>query len=110
MTEVDTNRSTGKPRVLVVDDEPENIEYLTRALKKTYEVVTASSGDEGLSLVRSQPFAIILSDHRMSGMTGVEFLSRVRAVDPKTMCICVAICGMTPTMSACEKNAGPSSI
>ena len=68
----------GKRRVLVIDDEPGVRESLRMLLKERYEVLTATSGDEGLGLLGSQPVDIVLLDILMPGMDGLEVLERVK--------------------------------
>lgn len=51
--------------------------------KAGYEVVTARSGSEALELTGSQPVDLILSDHLMPGMTGVELAEKIKARNPK---------------------------
>jgi diguanylate cyclase (GGDEF)-like protein len=74
-----------RPKILVVDDEPANLELLVRALRRRYDVVTARSGAEALELLRGESFAAILSDQRMPQMTGTEFLARARQLVPDTV-------------------------
>jgi adenylate cyclase len=63
-------------KILVVDDEPDNLDLLERVLSPTYQVLRASSGQEALqTLSREQDVAVIVSDQRMPKMTGTEFLS-----------------------------------
>ncbi len=72
-----------RPRVLCVDDEPLVLEGLRRHLQRRYEVVTAGGGGEGLvAMEGAPPFAVVISDMRMPGMDGAEFLARVRAASP----------------------------
>ena len=65
-----------KNKILVVDDQVEILHALERQLKDEYQVFTASNGEEGLKLLKSNTFAVILADQRMPGMTGIDFLSR----------------------------------
>ncbi len=65
--------------ILYVDDEPENLRIFELAFRRDFSIITAPSGEEGLELINTTPVALVLSDHRMPGMTGVEFLTRVRA-------------------------------
>ena len=65
-----------KNKILVVDDQVEILHALERQLKDEYQVFTASKGEEGLKLLKSNTFAVILADQRMPGMTGIDFLSR----------------------------------
>lgn len=74
-------------RILCVDDE----EYVLRSLKRLlldepYELFVATSGAEGLAMLRAtSPLQVIVSDYRMPGMNGVEFLREVRASWPNTV-------------------------
>lgn len=72
-----------KHKILLVDDEPNILKSLTRLLSRhDYEVLVASSGDEGLNLCLQHDIHLILSDYRMPEMNGVEFLSKVRSLYP----------------------------
>jgi response regulator RpfG family c-di-GMP phosphodiesterase len=67
---------SGRAKVLCVDDEPLNLELLARSLRRRFDVLTATSAEDGLELLRAHgDVAVILSDHRMPGMTGAELLS-----------------------------------
>jgi DNA-binding NtrC family response regulator len=68
----------GKPRVLVVDDEPGVRESLRMLLKERSEILTAASGNEALRLLGSEPVDIVLLDILMPGMDGLEVLERVK--------------------------------
>ncbi len=73
--------------LLLVDDEPNILSALTRLLRRDgYRILTANSGEAGLDMLAQHPeVAVILSDQRMPGMTGVEFLSRAKAAYPETV-------------------------
>jgi len=72
-------------KVLCVDDEPHVLENLALHLRRTYDVVVATSGRDGLEkLAKQGPFAVVLSDMRMPGMDGATFLSQVREAAPNT--------------------------
>jgi signal transduction histidine kinase/ActR/RegA family two-component response regulator len=85
--------------VLYVDDEPENLRVFELGMRRRFSVLTAGSAEEGLRLVREQPVALVLSDHRMPGMSGVEFLSQVRRLDPRTIRILVTAYGDVSTLT-----------
>jgi response regulator RpfG family c-di-GMP phosphodiesterase len=75
-------------RILLVDDEPNILASLVRHLRKDnqYEVATAENGEIGLAVLGdSGPFSLVVSDFRMPGMTGVEFLSKAMAAQPDTV-------------------------
>jgi signal transduction histidine kinase len=86
--------------VLYVDDEPENLRLFELAFKREFSIVTATSGEEGLERLNSEPVALVLSDHRMPGMSGVEFLTRAVEVDPKTIRILVTAYGDAQTLGS----------
>ncbi|MDC0358228.1 response regulator [Oligoflexia bacterium] len=75
-------------KVLFVDDEPNILTAFTRQLRKhsTFSISTATGGKRGLALIEEQgPFAVVVSDMRMPGMDGIEFLGEVRKVAPNTV-------------------------
>ncbi|WP_348674616.1 response regulator [uncultured Abyssibacter sp.] len=87
------------PRILCVDDEPNLLAGLERTLFEGFDVTTATSGALGLEFVESEPpFAVIMSDMRMPGMDGAEFLARVRERSPNSTRILLT--GQADTKSA----------
>ncbi len=72
--------------VLFVDDEPSILNSLRRLCRREdYRVHIAAGGEEGLDLLQRQPVPVIVSDYRMPGMTGVEFLAKVKAILPDSV-------------------------
>ena len=70
------------PRILVVDDNPANLEILeTRLARQGYEVVTARDGDEALVAARAQTPDLILLDVMMPGKDGIQVCRELKA-DP----------------------------
>jgi CheY-like chemotaxis protein len=73
-------------RVLFVDDEPYVLDSVRRQLRKSCEVLTATSGLEALALLRDTgPVALVVSDMRMPGMNGAELLTRIHSEYPDTV-------------------------
>ncbi len=69
-------------RILVVDDEQDVCDMLEKFLKiKGYEVSTALSGKEALTLVKEEKPHIVLLDIRMPEMDGLECLERIKEID-----------------------------
>lgn len=65
-----------KPKILVVDDEPDNLDLLYRTFYREYKVLKANSGPAALELLAKEgEVAVIISDQRMPMMSGTEFLS-----------------------------------
>ncbi|MGD0622810.1 MAG: HD domain-containing phosphohydrolase [Dehalococcoidia bacterium] len=73
-------------KVLLVDDDRNILDGYRRVLRGSFDLVTCDSGAEGLDAITAYgPFAVVVSDYRMPGMNGVQFLSRVRQVAPDTV-------------------------
>ena len=66
-------------RVLVIDDNPDVIEYVTIALARDYDVRSAADGYDGLAKAREEVPSLIISDVMMPGMDGYELCRRVKA-------------------------------
>ena len=65
--------------VLFVDDEVSILNTLKRLLRnEEYNLLTAASAQEGLELLSQQPVDIVISDMRMPGVSGTEFLEKVK--------------------------------
>jgi response regulator RpfG family c-di-GMP phosphodiesterase len=73
-------------RILCVDDEPNILDAYQRSLRKDFQIDIAISGEQGLELIESSgPYAVIVSDMRMPGMDGVQFLTNARTLAPETV-------------------------
>lgn len=73
-------------KILFVDDEPAFLTGYELALRPDFEVDTAVGGERGLAAVHDHgPYAVVISDMRMPGMDGVQFLTQVRQTAPDTV-------------------------
>ena len=71
-----------KPKLLYVDDERANLVAFRALLRDSYDVLIAEKPDEAFQLLNSHDIPLIVSDQRMPGMTGTEFLEKVAAEYP----------------------------
>jgi two-component system, NtrC family, response regulator AtoC len=71
--------------ILVVDDEPDNLDAFRFNFKRVFKIHTAGSGDEGLAVLREHDVAVIVTDQRMPRMTGLEFLKAARDARPEAV-------------------------
>ena len=71
-----------KCKILIVDDETENLRALERIFRNEHEVLTASSAVEALAALESHDVALLISDQRMPEMSGIELLSRTVSLRP----------------------------
>ena len=75
-----------KPKMLVVDDEPDNLDLLFRTFRREFNVLKAESGVHALELLATEgEVAVIISDQRMPEMKGTEFLSKTVPEFPDTV-------------------------
>lgn len=96
----------GKLKLMVVDDEPDNLALLYRTFRREFEVVKAESAIAALEILDQQgEMAIIISDQRMPEMLGTEFLSKTVDRFPDT--IRIVLTGYTDVEDLVEAiNAG----
>jgi DNA-binding NtrC family response regulator len=73
------------PRVLFVDDEQRVLNSMRIMFRRRFELHFATSGAAAIDIVKANPIDVIVADHRMPQMTGVEVLSVVRDLSPRTV-------------------------
>src|SRR5215468_10445333 len=86
--------------VLAVDDEPANRRAVARALRDDCHVLTAGSGSEALALMARASVALVITDQRMPGMSGAEFLAETLVRHPAV--IRVVLTGYTDVDTVLE--------
>ena len=75
-----------KSKLLLVDDEPNLTSALVRSLDRSqFEIFTADSAQKGLMIMAGNEIDVVVSDERMPGMTGSQFLTEVRKKWPNTI-------------------------
>jgi DNA-binding NtrC family response regulator len=77
------------PKVLIVEDEPVVRGLLCEILADSYECVAVETAEEGLRLLSESPFDAAITDLRLPGMGGEEFLLRAHELDPRLPVIVV---------------------
>lgn len=78
-------------RILIIDDEPGLRDMAVYGLSdRGYEVMTASSGEEGIEKVKGKPYDLIVCDMRMPGKNGLETLKEIKRLNSQTEVIMAA--------------------
>ena len=92
-------------KILIVDDEPANVNLPARIFSPHYDVIKAGSGTEGLEMLARHDVSLIVSDQRMPGMTGIEFLQKAAEMRPQ--CVRIILTGYTDAGSLIDAiNSG----
>ncbi len=87
-----------QPSVLIIDDEPLMRISIADALKaEGCQVKVATTGLEGMDLIRKEPFEIVITDLRLPGMDGLQILQACKEVSPKTGVIVITAYGSVET-------------
>ena len=77
-----------KTRILFVDDEPlvlQGLQRMLRPMRNEWEMAFVESGRRALEEMATLPFQVVVSDMRMPGMNGAQFLSHVQELYPRTV-------------------------
>src|SRR6266480_3701551 len=74
-----------KHSVLYVDDEENNLISFRAAFRRNYDIFTAINADEGINILHKEQIPIVITDQRMPGITGVEFLEKIIPEYPETV-------------------------
>ena len=73
-------------KILFVDDDPKILESFRRMFGRDHDLSFAAGGAQALELMASEgPYALVISDIKMPGMDGIEFLTRVKEAYPETV-------------------------
>lgn len=90
--------SCNEARVLLVDDEPLVLDGLRRSVYKEFDADLAGGAEEGLAKLRKGgPYPVVVSDMRMPGMDGAQFLAIVRTLSPDSIRVMLTGCSDTET-------------
>ncbi|HKO60897.1 MAG TPA: HD domain-containing phosphohydrolase [Pyrinomonadaceae bacterium] len=90
--------TSARPRILVVDDEPEITAILTDLFSGDYECQAAGSAELAIETLKSREFELVISDITMPGMSGLDMIPYVKRLSPNT--VVVMISGMQTVESA----------
>ncbi|MGB9699167.1 MAG: sigma-54-dependent transcriptional regulator [Thermodesulfobacteriota bacterium] len=95
------------PRILIVDDEPNSLFGLCQILTdEGYQVIPAETAEEALHKLKSDTINLVITDERMSGLSGMELLAEVKKIDQNIPVILVTAFGsVSMAVEALKKGA-----
>lgn len=79
-----------KPRLLIVDDEPDMLDFLERVFRPDYDVTRAAGAEEAILALERGEFQVLLTDHKMPRMSGIELLERVGGTHPEMVKVLIS--------------------
>jgi DNA-binding NtrC family response regulator len=71
-----------KPRLLIVDDEPDMLDFLERALRRRFSIARSASAEDALHALDGGLFEVLITDHKMPRLSGLELLDRISTTCP----------------------------
>jgi len=71
--------------VLYIDDELNNLNSFKAAFRRNFNIFTAQSAKEGRKILDTEEIGVIITDQRMPGVTGIEFLESILPIYPDTI-------------------------
>ncbi len=92
-------RTAPRPRVLVVDDDPDVCAYVSSLLADEYDCAEAGDGRDGLARAEAARFDLVIVDQEMPRMDGAKFIARLRQIAPDPAPMVLYMSGRVPTES-----------
>lgn len=92
-----------RPSLLLVDDEPDILDFLERSLRRRYHVTRFSDPAAALAAIKIRSFDILITDQKMPGVSGLELVEAVADLQPGT--VRVLISGFTDVPEIAEALA-----
>jgi putative two-component system response regulator len=91
--------------LLLVDDDPDVLATLTRSFRKGYKTLSATGGEEGISLLNEHPVDLIICDQRMPNISGDQVLSHALQVQPAAIRILLTGYADVESLMTCVNDA-----
>lgn len=85
-----TSSRADKLHVLIVDDEPDMLDFMERVLRRAFAVTVTGDAEEALRELASGSYDIVITDHQMPKISGLELLRRSEALAPDLVRIVIS--------------------
>ena len=82
--------ASGKPKLLVVDDEPDMLDFLERVLRRRFQVTRTSSAETAIELLSSGEYEVLVTDQKMPKVSGLELLERIAGKYPSLVRVMIS--------------------
>ena len=91
-----------RPKLLLIEDDPDSRELLAELLEDEFEVETAADGASGLERFREDRPQLVVTDESLPGMQGTELAREVKALEPKARVVLVSGYGSLLGTESCD--------
>lgn len=91
-------------KVLYVDDENINLFLFQASFEDEFEIITASSGEEGLEILSEEEIEILISDMNMPSMNGIELIKKAKHLNPQLRCVILSGYQQNETIQQAQKD------
>lgn len=91
-----------RPKVLLIEDDPDSRELLAELLEPEFEIRTAEDGEHGLERFREDAPDLVLTDESLPGMRGTAVAREVKALSPEARVVLVSGYGEVDDSEACD--------
>ena len=81
---------TNQPRILLVDDESFILDTVREIMCRQFDITTAEKGDEAIDIFTSSPFPLVISDLMLPDISGLDILTKVKAISPESQAIMIS--------------------
>jgi len=79
-----------QPKLLIVDDEPDMLDFLERVLRRRFVVSRATSAEEALALLEAGDFEVLITDQKMPRVSGLDLLERIGRRYPRLVRVLIS--------------------
>lgn len=85
-----TSSPAGKPQVLIVDDEPDMLDFMERVLRREFRVTVTSDAEEALRRLAEGSYDVLITDHQMPKISGLQLLEKTEKSAPDMVRIVIS--------------------
>lgn len=90
--------SANKPSLLIVDDEPDMLDFLQRVLRRRFEIHRCNSAENALLRLEERTFDVLITDQKMPKVSGIELLERASERYPNMLRVLISGYTELPTI------------
>jgi adenylate cyclase len=95
-----------KPRVLIVDDEPDMLDFLQRVLRRRFVVTRCRNAEEALECLARDEYAVLITDQKMPRVSGLELLERIGDQQPQLVKLLISGFSDVPDIQRAVERGG----